>query len=183
MDFDGALDGADVDEVVHAVDAAEEGGFAAAGGSDEGGDLFLGDLEVDVVEGLVFGVEEVEIGDFDGGWGGGVAEFPGAAQWVAARREMGAAAWVACWVVMAVSSRRVMGISAVADRYTGSTHTTIEGWEAEDKMGVGGWGRISAALAQGAMALCGANAVATRRREECVSEHSAKVWGGVGNLP
>ena len=54
VDVDGAVDAAGVDEVVHAVEAAEEGGFAAAGGADEGGDSFFGDVRGRFVEGVLF---------------------------------------------------------------------------------------------------------------------------------
>jgi hypothetical protein len=47
-DADVALVAHAVDQVVHAVEAAQQGGLAAAGGADEGGDLAARDLHVDV---------------------------------------------------------------------------------------------------------------------------------------
>src|SRR5262249_50097452 len=66
MNKDRSRDAAGIHEVVHTVNAAEEGGFATTGGSDEGRDAFFGDLEVDGVERLMFAVEEVDFSDFDG---------------------------------------------------------------------------------------------------------------------
>ena len=48
---DRALDPRRLDEVVHPVEAPQHGRLAAAGGSDEGGDLVLADGEVDVAHG------------------------------------------------------------------------------------------------------------------------------------
>ena len=56
-----------VDEVVHAVEVAQEGGFAATGGADEGGDVIFGKGEVDVVEDLLGAIPEVEVVHFDEG--------------------------------------------------------------------------------------------------------------------
>ena len=54
-----------VDEVVHAVQIAQERGLAATGGSDEGDDLTLGDVEGDGVEGLLLAIPETEVADAD----------------------------------------------------------------------------------------------------------------------
>jgi hypothetical protein len=54
-----------VDEVVHAVQVAQERGLAATGRPDEGDDLTLGDIEGDGVEGLLLSVVETEIADAD----------------------------------------------------------------------------------------------------------------------
>jgi hypothetical protein len=58
------------DAVVHAVEAAEEGGFAAAGGADESGDLVAGDDEADLFEGGGVAVGEVDVFDLEDGVGG-----------------------------------------------------------------------------------------------------------------
>ena len=50
-----------VDQVVHAVQAAEQGRLAAAGGPDEGRDLVPREVDGDVVQGLVAAVEEAQI--------------------------------------------------------------------------------------------------------------------------
>ena len=53
-------------EGVDAVVGAQVGGFAAAGGADDGGDLALGDVQVVVKEGLVAAfVEEGELAGAD----------------------------------------------------------------------------------------------------------------------
>ena len=64
-----ALDPHAVDEVVHAVQAAQERGLAAAGGPDERRDPPRQDVQVDVVERLLLAVEEVELLDLDDGLG------------------------------------------------------------------------------------------------------------------
>ena len=46
----GAVDLHPGDQVVHPVDGPQEGGLAAAGGPDKGGDLVLRDLDADVLE-------------------------------------------------------------------------------------------------------------------------------------
>ena len=56
-----------VDEIVHAIEVAQEGGFAAAGGTDEGGDVIFGKGEVDVVKDLLGAIPEVEVVHFDEG--------------------------------------------------------------------------------------------------------------------
>ena len=56
-----------VDQFVHPVEIAEEGCFPTAGWSDERGDLTLGNIEDNVVQGLVFPVEEVEVAHRDDG--------------------------------------------------------------------------------------------------------------------
>ena len=63
---DAALDGDAGDEVVHAVEAADEGALAAAGGADEGRDLLAGDVEPDAGEGLLPAVPEAQVGDGEG---------------------------------------------------------------------------------------------------------------------
>ncbi|MPM67332.1 hypothetical protein SDC9_114254 [bioreactor metagenome] len=51
-------------EVVHAVEAAQVGRFAAAGRADQCGDLLVVDRHVDVLQGLGFAVEEIEVAGF-----------------------------------------------------------------------------------------------------------------------
>ena len=50
-------------EVVHAVEGAQQRRLAAARGADEGGDLLVRDVEVDVLQRLVPAVEEVQVPD------------------------------------------------------------------------------------------------------------------------
>ena len=59
--LDGALHLAALDEVVHAVEAAQQGALAAARGADEGGHLVGGDLHVDVFERLKVGIEQIDV--------------------------------------------------------------------------------------------------------------------------
>ncbi len=66
---DGALDAGAGDEVVHAVEGAQEGGLAAARGADERGDLVLGDGEVHVLDGVEAAVEDVDVVDVEDGGG------------------------------------------------------------------------------------------------------------------
>ena len=51
------------DGFVHAIEDAEESGFAAAGRADESSDSFVGDAQVDVEENLLGAIEEIEFGD------------------------------------------------------------------------------------------------------------------------
>ena len=64
-----AADAGAGDAVIHAIEAAKEGGFAATGGADEGGDLIAGDREVDLFEGGGVAVGEVDVFDLDDGVG------------------------------------------------------------------------------------------------------------------
>jgi hypothetical protein len=65
--IDGAGDASDVDEIVHAVEAAQEGGLPASRGADEGGDRAVTDIDRDAHQGLLGAVEDVDIagGDLD----------------------------------------------------------------------------------------------------------------------
>ena len=57
-----AAGGADVvDQVVHAVQAAEQGRLAAARGTDQGRDLVAGKVEGDLLQGLAAAIEEAQI--------------------------------------------------------------------------------------------------------------------------
>ena len=58
LDVAGVTDA--VDQLVHAVEIAQQSRFAAAGRSDERGDLALGNVEGDVLQRLLFAVEEIE---------------------------------------------------------------------------------------------------------------------------
>jgi hypothetical protein len=60
-DLDFAFDPHVIDEVVHAVEAAEQGGFSAAAGPDEGGDHALTDGHGDVLQRLGRAVEKAQI--------------------------------------------------------------------------------------------------------------------------
>ena len=55
------LDARRRDQVVHPVQAADQGALAAAGGADEGGDLLLADLEVDPPQGQELAVVDVDV--------------------------------------------------------------------------------------------------------------------------
>ncbi len=50
-----------VDGIVHAVEATQEGGLAAAGGADEGGHLVLADVDGDVEQRLLLSVEDIDV--------------------------------------------------------------------------------------------------------------------------
>ena len=54
-----------LDEVVHAVEGAEQGGFAAARGPDERGDGLPGKSGVDILQGLKGPVEQIEAPEHD----------------------------------------------------------------------------------------------------------------------
>jgi hypothetical protein len=56
-----ALDAADVDQVVHAVEAAQQRGLAAAARPDEGGNPVAGDVHGDALEGHLVAVIEPEV--------------------------------------------------------------------------------------------------------------------------
>lgn len=55
LDFDG------IDQVVHPVDAPKQGGFAAAAGADDGGDLVAGEPHVDIEQSLFGAIPEIEV--------------------------------------------------------------------------------------------------------------------------
>ena len=48
------------DEIVHPVEGPEEGGLAAARRPDEGRNLFLFDLEVDILQGLKRSIKKIQ---------------------------------------------------------------------------------------------------------------------------
>ena len=54
-----------VDEIVHAIEATQQRGFAAPRRSDEGGDGPRGNAQVHVVQDLVRAVLEIELLDLD----------------------------------------------------------------------------------------------------------------------
>src|SRR5919106_3783174 len=72
--LDLALDPRPRDQVVHPVQAPDQGALAAAGGTDEGGDLVLVDVEVDAAEGQEAAVVHVHVvePEHDLGRGGAV---------------------------------------------------------------------------------------------------------------
>jgi len=47
--------------LVHAIEGAQQGGLAAAGRTDQRGDLAVGNAHVDVEEGLLGAVEEIDL--------------------------------------------------------------------------------------------------------------------------
>ena len=54
-------------QIVQPVDAAQQGRFAAARGADQGRHLALGNAHVDVEQGLLLAVPEIELDDLDDG--------------------------------------------------------------------------------------------------------------------
>src|SRR5665811_582309 len=58
---DVALDTADVDHVVHAIETAQEGRLAAAGRADQGGDRLIEHFKIDVEQGLLLAVPEIDV--------------------------------------------------------------------------------------------------------------------------
>ena len=58
------FDAGDVDQIIHAIEAAQEGGFAATGRADEGGHFLLVDIHVDIKQCLRVAVSEIKISDF-----------------------------------------------------------------------------------------------------------------------
>jgi len=68
MDVNGTRGDARVgDAVVDAVDAADQGGLATAGGADESGDLAVWNIESDIVQDLLRAIGEVDIPELDRG--------------------------------------------------------------------------------------------------------------------
>ncbi len=63
VEQDFALEAGIADGFVHAVERAQESGFAAAGRADERGDFVCGDAQVDIEEGLLAAVPEIDLGD------------------------------------------------------------------------------------------------------------------------
>ena len=62
--------------VVDAVDAADQGGLAAARGPDEGGDLMGGNIERDLMQRLLAAVGEGDVLDLDrGAHGAGLGDY------------------------------------------------------------------------------------------------------------
>ena len=64
---DVALDADAGDQIVHAVEGLQKGGFAAAGRADEGGDLLFAHVQGDVLQGLEIAVPEVQVFGCDNG--------------------------------------------------------------------------------------------------------------------
>src|SRR6266478_2249214 len=58
-----ALEAGAAHDLVHAIEGAQQGGLAAAGGANERGDLIGGDAQVDVEEDLLAGKKEIDLGD------------------------------------------------------------------------------------------------------------------------
>src|SRR5690606_33350585 len=61
VEDEGARHPADVDGVVHAVQGAQEGGFATARGADHGDHLVLADVDADVEDRLLVAVEDIHV--------------------------------------------------------------------------------------------------------------------------
>src|SRR5690606_39169384 len=61
VEDEGARHPADVDGVVHAVQGAQEGGFATARGADHGDHLVLADVDADVEDRLLVAVENIHV--------------------------------------------------------------------------------------------------------------------------
>ncbi|MCY1432221.1 hypothetical protein D9M71_482120 [compost metagenome] len=66
VEADLAVDAAAVDQIVHAVEGAQQGRLAATGRADEGGDAVLRDVQADVEQRLLVAVEQVEAGHLEG---------------------------------------------------------------------------------------------------------------------
>jgi hypothetical protein len=58
-----------VDEVVHSIEATEQGGLSTPGRPDESGDSPRGDIQGHIVQDLVRAVLEIEVLDLDRGAG------------------------------------------------------------------------------------------------------------------
>ncbi|MNN67448.1 hypothetical protein D3C81_1830820 [compost metagenome] len=50
-----------VDQVIHPVQGAEEGGFAAAGRADQGVDGVFLDIQVDIMKGVIITVKQIQV--------------------------------------------------------------------------------------------------------------------------
>ena len=61
LDGDFTLDAANIHKVVHAVDRAQKGGFSAARGADQRGDLVARHVKVNAVQRLFFAVKHINI--------------------------------------------------------------------------------------------------------------------------
>ncbi len=66
VEVDGAFDTAAVDQIIHTVEAAQQGRLAAAGRADEGGHALARDVHADVEQRLLLAVVQAEIRHFDG---------------------------------------------------------------------------------------------------------------------
>ncbi len=60
-----AFDPRGIHQIVHAIEAAQEGRFSTTGWSDKRGNALLVEIEVDIEQRLFFTVTEIEIGYFD----------------------------------------------------------------------------------------------------------------------
>ena len=61
VQLDRALDAAALDDIVHAVDAAQEGRFTATRRADQRGDLVLVDVQIDIEQRLLLAVEDLDL--------------------------------------------------------------------------------------------------------------------------
>jgi hypothetical protein len=61
VDLDLALDSDPLDQIVHAIETAQQARFAAAGRPDERRDLAFDNVHVDVEQGALFPVPQVQI--------------------------------------------------------------------------------------------------------------------------
>ena len=64
VELDVAGDAAALDEVVHAVQAFQKRGFAAAGRTDERGDLLFRDVDIDIFQRMEAAIVQVHIAHF-----------------------------------------------------------------------------------------------------------------------
>ena len=65
IEGDGAANTTQGNFIIDAIETANEGGFAASRGSDEGGDFFCVNVQIDVKQGLFFAIENTEAVAFD----------------------------------------------------------------------------------------------------------------------
>ena len=56
------------DQVIHPVQGLQEGGLAAAGGADQGGNGFFGDLNINMLQSLGLAVPEIQVIDSNDGF-------------------------------------------------------------------------------------------------------------------
>ena len=65
VELDAALHTATVDEIVHPVETAKQGGFAATARTDKGGDTLAGYGHINTLKGLLLAVIQVQVLDLE----------------------------------------------------------------------------------------------------------------------
>ncbi len=66
IEVDGAFDTAAVDQIIHAVEAAQQSRLAATGRADKGRHTLARDVHADVIQRLLLAVVKAEVRHFDG---------------------------------------------------------------------------------------------------------------------